>query len=93
MVKAVWRDTVIAASDDTVIVENNHYFRLEDVRRELLRPSQTTSRCGWKGLATYYSIEADGAVNPDAVWTYTDPLPAAAHIKGRVAFWKGVKVG
>jgi uncharacterized protein (DUF427 family) len=93
MVKAVWNDVTIAESEATVVVEGNHYFPIESVNQELLRPSATTSRCGWKGLANYYSIEAGGKTNADAVWYYAEPLPAAAQIKGRVAFWKGVKVG
>jgi uncharacterized protein (DUF427 family) len=92
MVKAIWNDTVIAESDATVVVEGNHYFPLESVQQDLLRPSTTTSRCPWKGTANYYTLEAGGAMNKDAVWYYADPLPAAAEIKGRVAFWKGVKV-
>jgi len=92
MVQAVWNGAVIAESDATVVVEGNHYFPLDAVKQDLLRPSATTSHCPWKGEASYYSIEADGAVNKDAAWYYADPLPAAAQIKGRVAFWKGVKV-
>jgi uncharacterized protein (DUF427 family) len=92
MVKAVWNNTVIAQSDSTVVVEGNHYFPLEAVNRDLLRPSETTSRCGWKGLANYYSLDVDGTLNKDAAWYYADPLPAASEIQGRVAFWKGVKV-
>jgi uncharacterized protein (DUF427 family) len=92
MVKAVWNGVTIAESEDTVVVEGNHYFPIDSVPPEMLKPSATTSRCGWKGLANYYSLEAGGAENKDAVWYYADPLPAAAEIKGRVAFWKGVKV-
>jgi uncharacterized protein (DUF427 family) len=92
MVKAVWNNTTIAESDATVVVEGNHYFPLEAVDAEVLRPSATTSRCGWKGLANYYSLDVGGTENKDAAWYYADPLPAAAEIKGRVAFWKGVKV-
>ena len=92
MVKAVWNNTTIAESDATVVVEGNHYFPLEAVDAEVLRPSATTSRCGWKGLANYYSLDVGGTENKDAALYYADPLPAAAEIKGRVAFWKGVKV-
>jgi uncharacterized protein (DUF427 family) len=92
MVQAVWNGTVIAESDATVVVEGNHYFPLESVEMKLLRPSDTSSHCPWKGDASYYSIEAGGAVNKDAAWYYAEPLSAAAQIKGRVAFWKGVKV-
>ncbi len=92
MVKAVWKDIVIAESDSTVVVEGNHYFPAASVKQELLRPSATTSRCPWKGTASYYSIETGGQTNKDAVWYYPEPLPAAAEIKDRMAFWKGVKV-
>ena len=70
MAKATWNGTVIAESDDTVIVEGNHYFPLASVREDLLRPSDTTSVCPWKGTASYYSLEVDGQTNPDAVWYY-----------------------
>jgi uncharacterized protein (DUF427 family) len=92
MPKAIWNDIVIAESNATVVVENNHYFPLDSVNADVLRPSTTTSRCPWKGTANYYSIEVAGAVNKDAAWYYADPSAAAAEIKGRVAFWKGVKV-
>jgi uncharacterized protein (DUF427 family) len=92
MVEAVWNGAVIAKSDDTVVVENNHYFPLASVDPAVLRPSATTSRCPWKGTANYYSLEVDGATNKDAAWYYAEPLPAAAQIAGRVAFWKGVQV-
>jgi uncharacterized protein (DUF427 family) len=92
MVKAVWNNTVIAESDDTVIVEHNHYFPLDSVDQSLLRPSTTTTKCHWKGTANYYSLEVNGETNRDAVWYYAEPFEAAAEIKNRVAFWKGVKV-
>jgi uncharacterized protein (DUF427 family) len=93
MVKAVWNDTVLAESDDTVVVEGNHYFPSESLAATAFKPSATTTVCSWKGVAHYYSIVANGRENPDAAWYYPDPKPAAAEIKGRVAFWKGVKVG
>jgi uncharacterized protein (DUF427 family) len=93
MVKAVWNGTTIADSERTVVVEGNHYFPPEAVDRALLQDSTTTSTCPWKGTAHYYSIEANGAANKDAAWYYPDPNPAAAEIKGRIAFWKGVHVG
>jgi len=92
LVKAIWKGTVIAESEATVVVEGNHYFPLDAVNKEVLRESTTTSRCPWKGTANYYSVEVDGALNKDAAWYYAQPLPAAANIKGRVAFWKGVEV-
>jgi uncharacterized protein (DUF427 family) len=91
-VRATWNGTVIAESDDTVLVEGNHYFPLGSVRQDLLRPSSKRSVCPWKGQASYYSLEVDGSVNRDAAWTYPQPSDAAASIQGRVAFWKGVTV-
>jgi uncharacterized protein (DUF427 family) len=90
--KAVWNGRVVAESDDTVVVEGNHYFPLESVDPSLLRPSATTSVCPWKGTASYYTLEVEGRQNPDAVWFYAEPKDAAKQIRGRVAFWKGVTV-
>jgi uncharacterized protein (DUF427 family) len=90
--QAVWNGAVIAESDDTVVVENNHYFPLDSVRPGVLKPSDQTSVCPWKGTASYYSLEVDGRLNPDAAWYYPDPKPAAAEITDRVAFWKGVTI-
>lgn len=92
MATATWNGTVIARSDDTVVVEGNHYFPIGSVDQELLRRSDTTTVCPWKGTASYWSIEVDGQVNRDAAWSYADPKPAAAEIAGRVAFWRGVTV-
>mgnify|MGYP001806042697 FL=1 len=92
MVKAIWNGETIAESDDTVVVEGNHYFPLDSVRPGVLTPSSTTSVCPWKGTAEYYSVQAGGDENRDAAWYYAEPKPAAAEIAGRVAFWKGVKV-
>ena len=92
MVTATWNDTVIAESNDTVVVESNHYFPLDAVKPGVLTPSSTTSNCPWKGTANYYSVVAGGKANADAAWYYAEPKPAAANIKGRVAFWKGVRV-
>ena len=93
MVEARWHGTVIARSDDTVVIEGNHYFPAEAVDPALLRPSDTTSTCPWKGTAHYHSLAVDGDENRDAAWYYPDPKPAAAEIKDRIAFWKGVAVG
>lgn len=93
MVKAIWNGVTIADTDDTVVVENNHYFPLSAIDSAMLKPSATTSVCGWKGTANYYTLVAGGAENKDAAWYYPDPKSAAANIKGRLAFWKGVKVG
>jgi uncharacterized protein (DUF427 family) len=92
MVKAIWNGAVIAESDATVVVEGNHYFPRADVREEYLADSSTHTVCGWKGTASYYSLSVDGAANPDAAWYYPEPKDAAAEIKDRIAFWKGVKV-
>jgi uncharacterized protein (DUF427 family) len=92
VVEARWNGAVIASSDDTVVVEGNHYFPAEAVDIAFLRPSTTTSMCPWKGTARYHSLHVDGADNPDAAWYYPDPKPQAEHIRGRIAFWKGVKV-
>ena len=90
--KAIWKDTVLAESDDTVVVEGNHYFPPESVREELFVESDTTTHCPWKGDARYRSIVVDGERNPDAAWYYPEPKEAAAQIKDRVSFWKGVEV-
>ncbi|HVW97075.1 MAG TPA: DUF427 domain-containing protein [Mucilaginibacter sp.] len=90
--KAIWNDRVIAESDSTIVVENNHYFPPDSINMEYFKPSATHTTCPWKGLASYYTVEVDGAKNPDAAWYYPDPKPAAANIADYVAFWKGVKV-
>jgi uncharacterized protein (DUF427 family) len=90
--KAIWNGTTIAESDDTVVVEGNHYFPLASVDQALLRPSTTHTTCPWKGVASYYDLVVGDAVNSDAVWYYPEPLDAAKEIKGQVAFWKGVQV-
>ena len=91
--QAIWNGQVIAESDDIVTVEGNAYFPRTALREELTRPSAHTSICPWKGTAGYYSLEGAGQTNPDAVWYYDQPKQAAENIRGRVAFWKGVKVG
>ncbi len=92
MTTATWNGTVLAQSDDTVVVEGNHYFPRSAVRADLLRPSSTTSVCPWKGTASYESVEVDGQVNADAAWYYPAPKDAAAEIRDHVAFWKGVTI-
>jgi uncharacterized protein (DUF427 family) len=92
MVKAVWRGATIAESDDTVVVEGNHYFPKSSVKPEYLAPSAKTSACPWKGLAHYHTVVVDGAENQDAAWFYPEPKPAAAEIKDMIAFWRGVYV-
>jgi uncharacterized protein (DUF427 family) len=92
MPRAIWADAVIAESDRTVVVEGNHYFPPESVRRELLRPSATHTTCSWKGVASYYDVVVGDAVNRDAAWFYPEPKDAAAEIRAHVAFWRGVVV-
>ncbi len=90
--KAVWKGKVIAESDNTVVVENNHYFPSESVKMEYLKKSSNTYRCHWKGLADYYDVVVDGETNHDAAWVYPEPTEPAKIIKGRFAFWKGVEI-
>ncbi len=90
--KAVWKGQVLAESDDIVTVEGNAYFPASSLKSEFVKPSTHTSVCGWKGTAQYYSLDVNGAANPNAVWYYPEPKEAAANIRGRVAFWKGVEV-
>ncbi|MCZ6596378.1 MAG: DUF427 domain-containing protein [Planctomycetota bacterium] len=92
MPRAIWKDTVIAESNDTVVVEGNHYFPRSAVKAEHLQPSDTTSGCPWKGTASYHHVVVDGEVNADAAWFYPTPKEAAEEIRDRVAFWKGVTV-
>ena len=92
MARAIWNNAVLAESDQTVIVEGNHYFPAESLRREYFKPSSTHTTCPWKGIASYYDVEVNGAVNKDAAWYYPTPLDAAKHVAGHVAFWKGVQV-
>lgn len=90
--KAIWNDQVIAESDNTIVVENNHYFPAESVNKSFLQDSSTHTTCPWKGLASYYTLNVNGQENKDAAWYYPEPKEAAANIKNYVAFWKGVKV-
>lgn len=92
MPRAIWNGAVIAESDDTVLVEGNHYFPRDAVDPAVLRPSSTTTVCPWKGTASYHSIVVDGKENRDAAWFYPEPKSAAAEIRDRIAFWKGVEV-
>ena len=90
--QAILDGTVIAESDQTVIVEGNHYFPADSVRRDRLRDSNLHTTCHWKGVASYYSVEVDGRVSKDAAWYYQEPSAEAAHIRDRIAFWKDVQV-
>jgi len=90
--KAVWNGEVVAESDDTVVVEGNHYFPEGAIRRDFFTASGKKTVCPWKGEASYYDLEVGGERNEAAAWYYPDPKPAAAEIRNRVAFWRGVEV-
>ncbi len=90
--KAIWNDTILAESGQTVVVESNHYFPPDSIKSECFRKSDTHTTCPWKGEASYYDVVAGGKVNKDAAWYYPAPSEAAKEIKGYVAFWKGVQV-
>jgi len=90
--RAVWNGATLAQSDDTIVVEGNHYFPAESISAEHFAPSEHTSVCPWKGTASYYDVVVDGQVNEQAAWFYPEPKDAAAEIRGYVAFWKGVSV-
>ena len=90
--KAVWNGVTLAESDKTIVVEGNHYFPPDAIKRDLVQPSAKHTICPWKGEASYYTVAVDGATNKDAAWFYPSPKPAAAEIKNYVAFWHGVKV-
>jgi len=90
--KAIWNNQVIAESNDTIVVENNHYFPKESVKPEYLKSSSMHTTCPWKGLASYYTLEVENQENKDAAWYYPEPKDAAKNIKDHVAFWKGVKI-
>ncbi|HKS40163.1 MAG TPA: DUF427 domain-containing protein [Blastocatellia bacterium] len=90
--KAVWHDAVIAESDDTIVVEGNHYFPPDAINREHFKASDTHTHCPWKGEASYYDVVVEDQTNKDAAWYYPQPKEAAGQIKDYIAFWKGVKV-
>ena len=92
MVQAIWNDTVIAESDETIAVEGNHYFPPSAVKKELLADNSSHTTCPWKGVASYYDIVVDGETNGGAAWYYPEPKSAASEIKDYIAFWKGVQV-
>ncbi|MGQ9528808.1 DUF427 domain-containing protein [Chloroflexus sp.] len=92
MPRAVWNGAVIAESPTTIVVEGNHYFPPESVRREYLRDSQTHTVCPWKGTASYYDVVVNGQVNRDAAWYYPTPKEEARQIAGYIAFWRGVRI-
>ena len=90
--KAVWNDTVIAESDDTVVVEGNHYFPTDSIKSEYFHKTETSTSCPWKGMASYYSVTVNGKTNTDCAWYYPVPSKEAEKLKDRVAFWNGVQV-
>jgi len=90
--KAYWNNQLVAESANTVVIEGNHYFPEDSLRKELFTDSSTKSTCPWKGIAHYYSLHVDGQINKDAAWYYPEPKEAARQIKDHVAFWKGVTV-
>ncbi len=90
--KAIWNGKVLAESDETVVVEGNQYFPRESINSDYFKESETHTMCPWKGTASYFDVVVDGEVNKDAAWYYAEPKEAAQNIKGRVAFWRGVKV-
>ena len=90
--RAIWNGAVLAQSDDTVVVEGNHYFPPEALVREHFRPSDHHTFCSWKGTCSYYDVVVGDAVNANAAWFYPETFPEADHVRGRVAFWHGVQV-
>ena len=92
MTRAVWNGQVLAESDETMVVEGNHYFPADAVRQEFLQPSDHHTWCGWKGEANYYDVVVDGETNSGAAWYYPEPYPGARGIRNKVAFWRGVRI-
>ncbi|GAB1538731.1 DUF427 domain-containing protein [Scytonema sp. NUACC21] len=92
MPKAIWNGAVLAESDNTVVVEGNHYFPPDSINKQYFRDSETHTTCPWKGVASYYSIKVDDQINKDAAWYYPNAKEKAKNIEGYVAFWRGVKV-
>ena len=90
--KAIWNDTVLAESDNTVVIENNHYFPADTIQKEYFKKSDTHTHCPWKGKASYYTLEVAGESNKDAAWYYPETSHAAKSIEGHIAFWKGVDI-
>ena len=90
--KAIWNNQLLAESEDTIVVEGNHYFPASSIQMEVFKPSKTVTSCPWKGEASYYSIVVENEENKDAAWYYPSPKDAAKEIKDRIAFWKGVEV-
>ena len=90
--KAIWKDALLAESDETIVVETNHYFPPDSIKKDFFQPSDTVSFCPWKGDASYYTIKVGDELNKDAAWFYPDPKEKALNIKNYIAFWKGVEI-
>jgi uncharacterized protein (DUF427 family) len=90
--KAIWNNSIIAESDETVVIEGNHYFPPQSIKKEYFESSDTHTVCPWKGTASYYTLEVNGKTNPDAAWYYPNASEMAKGIEGYIAFWKGVKI-
>jgi len=90
--KAIWNNKVIAESNDTIVIEDNHYFPHNSINKIYFKTSGTHTVCPWKGTASYYNIDVDGKQNPDAAWFYPEVSELAKHIKNRVAFWRGITI-
>jgi uncharacterized protein (DUF427 family) len=92
IVRAIWNGAILAKSDQTIVVEGNHYFPPDSVNRDYFKESDKHTTCPWKGQASYYDVVVEGKVNKDAAWYYPSPKPAAKQIRDHVAFWRGVKI-
>ncbi|MCA9959434.1 MAG: DUF427 domain-containing protein [Chloroflexota bacterium] len=92
MAKAIWKDRILAESNDTIVVEGNHYFPPDSINKAYFKSNKTHTTCAWKGVASYYDIVVAGTVNANAAWYYPNPKPAAEEIRDYVAFWRGVRV-
>ena len=90
--KAIWNNEIIAESNDTIVIENNHYFPENSIQKKYFKASNTHSSCPWKGKASYFSIEVNKKTNEDAAWFYPNPFKDASEIKNHIAFWKGVQI-
>ncbi len=90
--KAIWNGEVIAESEETIVIEGNHYFPADHIKKDYFSSSDTQTVCPWKGKASYYDLDVNGSVNNDAAWYYPDTSELAKRIKGYIAFWKGVEV-
>ncbi|MGC9342812.1 MAG: DUF427 domain-containing protein, partial [Bacteroidales bacterium] len=88
----IWNNSVIAESDDILMLEGNAYFPADSINKNFLQESDTHTKCPWKGTASYYNLNVDGKINKDAAWYYEKPSEQAGDIKGRIAFWKGVSI-